>query len=80
MDNNAQNRQNEPKTVEDISNIISQVDQDNIALTNNIHNLEKELELKKSQVLNLSKKDQKKSSPYLVFFIVLALSFWIVLK
>ena len=75
-----QEQNDEPKSIEEISNLITQIDKDNIDLTNNIHNLEKELELKKSQVIFLSKKYENKSSQYSLFVILLVLSFWILLR
>ena len=75
-----QEQNDEPKSIEEISNLITQIDKDNIDLPNHIHNLEKELELKKSQVIFLSKKYENKSSQYSLFVILLVLSFWILLR
>ena len=69
------------KSIDELKYQISVIDQENSQLAETIHNLEKELELKRSKVtLQISKlKEDKLLSTYITFFIFLFLSFYFLL-
>lgn len=69
------------KTMEELEAEIEEINQENADIAERIHLLEKDLEHKKSEYSIFSKNLEQSNSPSLVtFFIILAISFWILLK
>lgn len=77
---NSQQEELRKKSIDELKDQISIINQENSRLAETIHNLEKELELKRSKVtLQMSKlKEDKQLSTYLTFFFFVILSFYFV--